>query len=566
MPSSTSRFSRPRLATLSGIARLLGATKRQIYYYAYKLPSHQKYRCFTIAKKNGDPREICTPIPPLKLLQQKLLQALKSAYIAKPHVHGYVDGRGPITNAEVHKYRRWVLHVDIQEFFPSITKRRVYGMFRAFPFQYNRDVAEILARLCCAWDHLPQGAPTSPFISNLICRSLDSQLANLARENRCMYTRYCDDLVFSTGRQSFPTALAIVESLGQQPVIGDHLRLTIQSQGFELNPTKTTLRHRTEHQMVTGLTVNQFTNVPRKYIRSLRNLLYIWRQHGKAAAEASFDKLWQRNRPQGKAVPSLEEIVRGRVQYVGSVKGWFDPVYRKLAASLQIVDSSYRPTSKHSIRPKTVIFIHCEGKTDIKHIRAAWRKFRTQYPQLDLRLTHATNDSELLKRMESLSSVVQSTPSVGLFDRDNPKVVKLVKGGPEGYRRWSRGIYTFVLPTPSHRDDTEPLCIELLHTDATLALKDSNGRRVYRSSEFKDNHFHADGHAVAMKEKSSLVVSEVRHVTSQENIALSKDAFAENILGRRIPFDDPDLDGFRPIFDRLVNIRQQWLEDRLEAF
>ena len=566
MPLPSKKLVPPKFRTISDVAGAVSVTNAQLCYYAYILKSAKKYRNFEISKKNGEKRLISTPIPPLKSIQEQLLKHLKPAYGAKAHVHGYVNGRGPISNADIHKFRRWVLHVDIQDFFPSITIKRVQGLFRAFPFNYNAKIANLLARLCCAWEMLPQGAPTSPLISNLICRSLDTRMATLAKEHRCVYTRYCDDLTFSTGRQSFPAALASLDAPGQQPTVGDELAAIVSEQGFELRESKTTLRHRTEHQMVTGLTVNQFTNVPRKYIRSLRNLLFIWRTHGKPAAEKSFYKLWQPNRPKGKATPTLEEIIRGRVQYVGSVKGWFDRVYRQLAADLQQVDATYKPTIKHSNRPKTVIIVHCEGKTDVKHIKAAWNKYKGGFPQLDLRFNHATNDAELLKRVQSLSSINQNTPLVGLFDSDNKQIVNDVKGGADGFRRWSRGVYSFVLPTPAHRDEGDPLCIELLHTDATLALKDSSGRRIYCLSEFKANSFHTDGHAVMTKGKSSLIVSEVRDVNTQENIALSKDSFAEMVLVKKAPFDGVDLNGFKPIFERLVKMRQQWLEDKLQPF
>lgn len=557
----------PNFRNTESIAKALGVALPQLTYFIYALPASERYKRYLITSKSGRPRRISAPIPPIKDLQTKLLKLLEPAYIPRTQVHGYIRERSPLTNADVHKYQTWVLHVDVADFFPSITKRRVRGLFRRFPFFYSASVAEYLAQLCTWIDELPQGAPTSPLISNLICRGLDARLAKLASENRCFYSRYCDDVTFSTRSRSFPSNLATLDESSRKVQVGLDLQFIFETEGFSLRPEKSTLRHRTEHQMVTGLTVNQFANVPRKYIRSLRNLLFIWSTYGKAAAQASFEEQWQPNRPPGKDVPTLEDIIRGRIQYVGSVKGWYDPIYRRFANTFSYIDKSYSPTDKHSERPKTVLAIHCEGKSDVKHLHAAWRIFRTKYPQLEPRFFDASSDGELLKRMQTFSSVSQSIPIVGLFDRDNDKIIKQVQPGAGGFKRWARGVYSFALPTPLHHRDDEKLCIELMHLDSTLALKDENGRRVFKRSEFKENGFHTDGRAVMIKSGgSSLIATEVRDTSSQENIALSKDNFAEQIAKKKRPFHDIDMSGFEVIFSVLCDIRQRWLTDRLEPF
>jgi RNA-directed DNA polymerase len=114
--------------------------------------------------------------------------------------------------ATVHVGQRWIFGVDIADFFPSIGYRRVKGLFEAYPFGYPEPVARLLAEICCFGDSLPQGAPTSPIISNYICRAMDRDLARLAMTHRCYYSRYADDLVFSTDRSVFPTALLANES------------------------------------------------------------------------------------------------------------------------------------------------------------------------------------------------------------------------------------------------------------------------------------------------------------------------------------------------------------------
>ena len=560
------RLSVPDFKSVSDVADTLGVSSSTLSYYAFVLPFAAKYNSFKLSTKQGKTRTISAPIPPLKKIQKQLSAEIRDGYCPRPHVHGYVEGRSPISNAEVHKNQRWVLHVDIADFFPSITIRRIRGVFSAFPFDYCNSVAKLLAVLCCGNGVLPQGAPTSPLLSNLICRSLDKNLAQLAWDKRCRYSRYCDDMVFSTNMRSFPKELAFTNEFDGSIEAGPDVNSKIEREGFRLRREKTNLNQNTERQMVTGLTVNKFVNIPKHYLRSLRNILYIWGAYGLEDAQASFEKHFQRNRPAGKDMPTFEQIVRGRIQYVGSVKGWYDPVYRRLADNLAKVDPTFSPTKKPSNRPITMIFVHCEGKTDIKHLASAWRVFGNDYPQLELWFTHASNDSELLKRIVSLSSMYQNVPSVGLFDSDAKKVVTQVSGGADGFKKWSRGVYTCVLPSPPHRGDNDPLCIELLHFDCTLKKVDAVGRRIYRKSEFQDNGFHLDGHAVKVKGGTSLIVGEVRDVVTQKNIALSKDSFAEQIVRKKAPFDNVDMSGFKCVFEKLTAIREQWLEDRLEPF
>ena len=156
---------------------------------------------FEIARRAGrPPRVIHAPIKPIKQIQRVLADALTDCYEPKPHVHGFTPGRSPISGARYHQRQEWVLRVDLADFFPSINFGRVRGLFMGFPFEYEPRVATVLAQICCHQNQLPHGAPTSPIVSNLICRGLDADLARLARRERCFFTRYADDLSFSSDR------------------------------------------------------------------------------------------------------------------------------------------------------------------------------------------------------------------------------------------------------------------------------------------------------------------------------------------------------------------------------
>jgi RNA-directed DNA polymerase len=179
-------------------------------YTIYVLPESEKYRSFRIPKKRKDAgkRVIQEPIPNLKIIQQKLLHVLQLVYNPKPSVHGFRQGKSIVTNAENHVKRRYVFNLDLKDFFPSIHFGRVH--FRAHPYNLNYKVATVLAQICSQPTGLPQGAPTSPIVSNMLCARMDSQLQTLAKRHYCYYTRYADDLTFSTSRRKFPAALAAV--------------------------------------------------------------------------------------------------------------------------------------------------------------------------------------------------------------------------------------------------------------------------------------------------------------------------------------------------------------------
>ena len=181
------------------------------------------------------------------------------------------------------------LRVDLEDFFPSINFGRVFGLFKAYPFEYPPDVASLLAQLCCFDNELPQGSSDLPIISNFICRGLDASLGRLARFERCYYTRYADDLCFSTRRRDFPTSLAFTDSTGALRA-GPAIASLVTQNGFVVNDAKTRLMRITQRQRVTGLVVNHHANVDRRYVRGIRNLLYIWKRYGKDDAAAAFSR------------------------------------------------------------------------------------------------------------------------------------------------------------------------------------------------------------------------------------------------------------------------------------
>lgn len=314
------------------IAPMLEIEYTQLVYYLYVLDSSKRYTTFAISKRSGGSRDISAPHPGLKIIQRKLNQVLRAVYEPKAPAHGYVQGKNIVTNAGMHTRKRFILNIDLKDFFPSIVFKRVRGLFMAVPYNLEPSVATVLAQICCH-SSLPQGAPTSPIISNMICAKMDSQLRKLAVRNRCVYTRYADDISFSTSLRNFPEALAKTnhESNPSLTVLGDDLKKIIKDNGFRINNEKVRLLNTTRRQEVTGLTTNKFPNVQRKKISQVRAMLHAWDKYGYDKAEEEFLRKYDtKYRSPIKPPPSFRLVVRGRIEFIGMVRGKSDGVYLDL--------------------------------------------------------------------------------------------------------------------------------------------------------------------------------------------------------------------------------------------
>ncbi|MEG3439186.1 reverse transcriptase domain-containing protein [Pannus brasiliensis CCIBt3594] len=314
------------------VANLLQVPYRILVYHIYLVNPEIRYKRFEIPKKTGGIRQICTPVTALKLIQGKLNQVLQAVYVVKPSVHGFVERKNIVTNAQAHAGKRYVLNLDLEDFFSSINFGRVRGLFMSPPYGLSPTIATILAQICCHDNQLPQGAPTSPIVTNMICAKMDSQLQRLAKECKATYTRYADDITFSTTLPKFPESLAsIIDEEGIKKVIlGQPLFNIIAENGFRVNDRKVRLQTRNNHQSVTGLTTNQFPNVDRSYIRQVRAMLHAWAKFGLDAAEKEFqEKYEKKSRFSLKGKSNFLQILRGKIEFIGLVKGKTDSVYLK---------------------------------------------------------------------------------------------------------------------------------------------------------------------------------------------------------------------------------------------
>ena len=303
-------------AALLAYLGLSAAELKKIWYSRGRMYQH-----FSIAKGPNKVRMISAPDERLKFLQRKLTNKLTELYRPRNPVHGFVAERSVKTNAQAHLHRRFVVNIDLKDFFPTITQKRVDGMLLSLGIDDR--VVEIIAQICCNNGHLPQGAPSSPVLSNMICFRLDKMLMGIAKEARCIYTRYADDISFSSHQPPSTLFEATLPPTGRfsPDLLASELRNVIQQNGFAVNPDKAHYADRHSRRIVTGIKVNELLNVDRRYIRNIRAALYSVETLGIKDAEKKYhDKHGGRS--------SLAAHLQGKVSFLTHIKGQSDPVVR----------------------------------------------------------------------------------------------------------------------------------------------------------------------------------------------------------------------------------------------
>lgn len=242
-------------------------------YQTLAFLSSDKYKCskgyvsLQIPKRSGGLREIDAPRCRLKTIQRWILDNILAEVSLHDAVHGFRVERSILSNTKPHVGKELVIKLDLKDFFPTITFPRVLGVYLDIGYAYN--VALLLTRLTTYKGRLPQGAPTSPALSNLVCRKLDGRLSGIADRMGYTYTRYADDISFSTS------------STDVRPDKLIHLALRIVAEeGFECPRGRLCVRRKGTRQLVTGLVVNRKVSVPREERRRLRAVIHNCRTKG----------------------------------------------------------------------------------------------------------------------------------------------------------------------------------------------------------------------------------------------------------------------------------------------
>ncbi len=303
-----------KLETPLDLALAMGIALPELRFLAFhrRVSRISHYRRFAIAKKSGGERIISAPMPRLKRSQYWVLDNLLTKAAIHPAAHGFVAGRSIVSNAAPHVGQAVVINLDLKDFFPSIGLARIKGVFRTLGL--SEQVATVLALLCTEapteqvsvdGEHffvatgqrvLPQGAPTSPALTNILCRRLDARLQACAAKLGFAYTRYADDLTFSGD----PAAAKLAGKLlwrAKQIVIDE---------GFTPHPQKQQVMRASQHQEVTGIVVNQRPTVQRETLKRFRATLFQVEKDGPEG------KHWHGN-------PNVLDALVGYAQFVRMV-------------------------------------------------------------------------------------------------------------------------------------------------------------------------------------------------------------------------------------------------------
>src|SRR3954447_3838870 len=482
--------------TLGDLAGLLSFQPKALSYILYKQPAETKYTTFQIPKRGGGYRTIKAPADALKLVQRRLSDLLQdcAAEITAATgrkdraAHGFKRQRSIVTNARRHRHRRYVFNIDLEDFFPSINLGRVRGFFiKNRDFALHQRVATVIAQIACHDNSLPQGSPCSPVISNLVGHMLDMRLIELASSAGCTYSRYADDITFSTNRSEFPTQIAIqLPTAGVGPhrwLPGEPLRRQIERTGFHINGSKTRMMYRRSRQAVTGLVVNQKINVRTEYRRTVRAMVHqlittgaFDAYHAVGAGDSS---------SLAKRPGSLDEL-HGMLGFIDTLDVYNNESASKVFSSTERVYRNF--LLYRNFLAATMPVNLCEGETDNVYLTHAIRSLAANFPQLaeitngKIRLKvrlykyPRSSTARILQLNDGGSAVLakfigqyeqhtshflappQLQPVVILYDNDSgaaniqntiKQVAKITVTGAEPYVHVVRNLYALAVPLVS---------------------------------------------------------------------------------------------------------------------
>jgi RNA-directed DNA polymerase len=332
----------PRLnaiKTRHDLAKAIGVPVKYLIRRAFEIDQKHLYSEFIVPKRSGGDRVIHAPYWPTANTQKRIRELLEEIYRPSNRVMGFVKERGIRDNAKFHVGKRLVLNIDLADYFGSIHFGRIRRRLMARPYALTNDVATIIAKLCTLDGRLPTGASTSPILANIVSSAMDGALAEFAKQRGCFYTRYADDLTFSTNRSVFPSSLVrrsheAVSGVEAAPELTE----IITTQGFSIQPGKTRLMTKHMRQEVCGVTCNERLNVRRTLYRDVRATLNAWRKHGRKEAEAKWHEKYN-----WRSALSLERSLRGRIEHIIHIRGHNDKaVYNLVCQFNELQDRSFK--------------------------------------------------------------------------------------------------------------------------------------------------------------------------------------------------------------------------------
>jgi RNA-directed DNA polymerase len=332
---------------------------KSLTYYANPVLCKKRYYTFNIKKKSGTDRTIHAPVKGLKSILRSLNLVLHCVYEPHESATGFVLDKSIVDNAQRHIGQNYVLNLDLKDFFHTFDRNRVKMGFVFEPFNLGGDrepLAFLLASLCThpieiegkIKTVLPQGSPTSPTLTNILCKKLDRRLRGLADRFGTTYSRYADDITFSS-----------LHNIYKDEKFNQELKRIIEKdQRLIINPNKTRLQKSGYRQEATGLIINEKVNVRRAYIKQIRMWLYYWEKYGYEKAEQIFkrdyiaDKWYINNK-----IPNLANVLDGKLEFLKMVKGKESKVYLALKNRFEKLNGITKSNNKSKIDLNSILHI-----------------------------------------------------------------------------------------------------------------------------------------------------------------------------------------------------------------
>lgn len=392
------------------LAILLHYKPNALRYILYGQKREEKYHEFKVPKRNGGERTIHAPDEELKQLQRNLSvlmqdclgELLEAKGIKNDQVvHGFTRDRSILTNAQRHRNQRWILNIDLKDFFPTVNFGRIRGfLMKHRDFQLVEPVATVIATIACHDGVLPQGSPCSPVFANLIAQVLDVRILKLVHRVGCRYSRYADDLTFSTSRRKFPSELATMapaeEGKPHVWIPGNDLREIIVGAGFVINDSKTNMMYKESRQEVTGIVANRELRPRTEYRKLVRAMVHRYVTTGTFDIAKFVEKDGVRVLEKQ---PGHPNVLHGMLGFIDYVRFWSDKLRaesdkkrteeeeKQRKAGLRNVLSSEEETYRafliyklfYAAEQPTIL---CEGETDIIYLKCAIRRLAAQFPAL----------------------------------------------------------------------------------------------------------------------------------------------------------------------------------------
>ncbi len=554
--------------SLGDIAYLLGFSPAGLAYILYKIPNNKKYYSFQIKKKNGGVRDILAPEPSLKKLQRRLANFLYSCSFEidmeknkQPLAHGFKKNLSIYTNAKCHKNRRFVLNFDIEDFFPTINFGRVRGFFiKNRDFELDKKIATIIAQIACHDNQLPQGSPCSPIISNFIAHLLDVRLVQLAKKNGCFYSRYADDITFSSNKKDFPKEIGFQDPKNPEVWhLGKAIKEQVDRSGFKINPQKTNMRCLNNRQVVTGLVVNKKVNIRSEYYKLARAMTHSLFQKGSYKVPANYSPIDIADNDSEEVPEKSLNRLEGILNHIHYTKNQSDKRLWK--------EKHDHPTTILKLYKEFLFFKHfgwserpvvlCEGVSDRVYIRLALKKLKDSYPSLieldEEKLYYKINFLRYSRSVKNILKLSGGTGEMAGFVGSYPKKVA-------SYRAWSFKQPVIVL---TDNDAGARTVFNQVKDSPQGKPKVENDEEFYYINNnlylIKTPHLNGDRETIIedlfdQKWKNEKIDGKSFTLDNDfdKNKFYGKMDFAEKIIAKN--FNEVDFDSFKSIFDRILAV------------